>query len=92
MTADDPADFHIGRHRPAQGTRAGSSAIVRAQNFVGIVRDEGTDAIGAYLDNLNRTDLYALTVALAAMVPHDRTPAELLAWIDGPTLPLEEPA
>lgn len=70
--------------RTAQGTRAGESALKRAQHFVCLVRDEATDGIGAYLDGLHTDAMYGLVVALAAMVPDDRSPAELLAWIDEP--------
>lgn len=80
----DPLDFHVGRTRDTQGTTAANSAIIRAQNLAGMVRDEGPDAIGRYLDALDRGQLYALTVALAAMVDVDQTPADLLAWITEP--------
>lgn len=84
MTADDPLDFHLPRHRPAQGSRAGMAALTRAQHLAGMVRDCGPDAIGAYLDNLTSDELYALTVTLAALVPIDQTPAELLDWLHHP--------
>lgn len=92
---DDPADYHVGRHRDTQGTPAANGAIQRAQYFAEYVRDHGPDALGAYLDQLTPDQHYALTVTLAAMVPLDVPVADLLAWInDGPTLPinLQEPA
>ena len=68
--------------RPPQGENAARSAIIRAQHFAGLVRDEGPEGIGAYLDQLEPEQLYALTTALAAMVPLDVPVAELLAWVD----------
>lgn len=56
-------------------------AIDRASELACMVRDEGADAIGGFLDDLDRQALYALTVTLAAMVDIDRSPDELLAWI-----------
>lgn len=70
--------------RTTQGTIAGRSALVRSAAFVCMVRDEGPDATGAYLDALDRAQLYALTVTLAAMVPDDVPAAELLAWVPIP--------
>ena len=68
--------------RPAQGSTAARSAMVRAHRLAGMVRDEGPDGIGAYLDELDRDQLYALTVTLAAMVPIDQPAAELLGWLE----------
>jgi len=70
--------------RPAQGPMAARSAVMRAQHLAGLVRDEGPDGIGAYLDALEPDQLYALVVALAAMVPLDTPVADLLAWVDQP--------
>lgn len=83
MLPDDPSAFHIENRppRPTQGTRAGSIALERAQRLVCLVRDESADGIGAYLDTLNTEALYALTVALAAMVPDDQPADTLLAWL-----------
>lgn len=81
-TSDDPSAYHLRRHRGTQGTTAANSAIIRAQNLAGMVREEGPDAVGRYLDALNRPQLYALTVTLAAMVDVDQTPNDLLAWLD----------
>lgn len=67
--------------RTTQGTHAATQAIRRAQTFAGLVRDEGPDSIGAFLDNLTGDEHYALTVTLAAMLPIDHTPADLLDWI-----------
>lgn len=73
---------HIAATRTAQGTKAANSALVRAQHLAGMVREQGVDSIGPYLDALTPDELYALTVTLAAMVDLDRSPAELLAWLD----------
>jgi hypothetical protein len=60
-------------------------AMNRAAELVVMVRDEGTDAIGAFLDRCDRQGLYALVVTLAAMVPDDAPMDELLAWITAAT-------
>lgn len=56
-------------------------AMNRAAELVVMVRDEGTDAIGAFLDRCDRQALYALAVTLAAMVPDDQPMDDLLGWI-----------
>lgn len=66
----------------AAGTVA-RHALNRATELVVMVRDEGTDATGAFLDRLDRQGLYALAVTLAAMVPDDQPVDDLLAWVDG---------
>jgi hypothetical protein len=69
--------------RPTQGAYAAYHGIRRGMELAVMVRDEGPCAIGAFLDELDRSDLYALTVALAAMVPVDTaTPDELLSWLE----------
>lgn len=67
--------------RPTAGTLAAVRALDDAQALVCMVRDEGPDAIGRFLDGRKRDTLYALTTVLACMVPDDRTPEELLAWL-----------
>lgn len=59
-------------------------AINRATALATLVRDEGPESIARILDPLNRQQLYALVVALAALVPDDRSVRELLAWLDRP--------
>ncbi len=49
-----------------------------ALELVGAVRDGGPDAVADALARTN--DLAALVVMLAALVPDDQTPSELLAW------------
>ena len=75
-------DRYVEDRRPAQGDTAARAARRRAQHLAGLVREEGPDGIGAYLDELDREQLYAVVVTLAAMVPLDTPVAELLAWLD----------
>lgn len=60
----------------------GHFALQRAQALACMVRDEGRDAIGDFLDRLDRQALYGLCVALAAMAPVDVPARDLIAWID----------
>ena len=57
-------------------------AVLEGLELVGIVRDYGVDTIESWVRRRQRTDLEAIVVALAAMVPDDKTPAELLRWLD----------
>lgn len=79
---DRTVDRYIEDRRPTQGDRAAATARRRAAHLSRLVREEGADGIGAYLDALDLEDLYAITVTLAAMVPTDRPASELLAWLD----------
>lgn len=56
-------------------------AVTHALELVGIIRDYGPDMISDYLRREEKR-LNRIVVALAAMVPDDKTAAELLAWID----------
>lgn len=67
--------------RPAQDTLP-PGAVQRAVLLVGAVHDEGPREVAMLLNPLTRADLNAVAVTLAAMVPADYTPAELLAWND----------
>jgi len=60
--------------------------VPKALELVGLVRDEGPDAIWEFQRKLRPREREALPVILAAMVPDDRTAEELLAWVtwDGP--------
>jgi hypothetical protein len=66
------------------GDRLAEVAIGRAQRLACTVRDDGAYEVARITDPLSRDELVALCVALAAMVPLDRSAAELLAWIDEP--------
>lgn len=77
-------DDYVANARPTQDPAAVRSARIRAQHLAGLVRDEGPDGIGAYLDSLTLEQLYAVTVTLAAMVPLDTPVADLLGWLDAP--------
>lgn len=82
----------IHRPRPSQGGQAARDGIRRAQHLAALVRDEGPDGIGAYLDDLDQNQLYALTVTLAAMVPLDQPADDLLAWLEPVGIDLERAA
>lgn len=57
-------------------------AVQTAQMLIGAVHEQGPDDVAAILQPLSRPQLLELVVALAAMVPVDYTPTELLAWND----------
>lgn len=61
--------------------RLAERLLPKALELVCLVRDEGPDAIGAWLAKLNRAERRALPVILAAMVPDDQPIDELLGWI-----------
>ena len=73
---------YIEERRLPQGDTAARVARRRAAHFTALVREEGPDGIGTYLDALELEQLYALVVTLAAMVPVDTPAAELLAWLE----------
>ena len=52
-----------------------------AASFVGVVREEDRDGVTAFLSDLAVHERDALLVILAAMIPEDRTPADLLSWV-----------
>ena len=53
-----------------------------AAEFAGLVHGDGDrDTIAAFLHGLPAEERGALPVILAAMIPPDRTPAELLSWV-----------
>lgn len=72
----------------AKANYAAHIAVRRAGELAVMVRDESRETIAAFLDPLDRQNLYALVVALAAMVPDDVPQADLLAWVDE----LDQPA
>lgn len=61
--------------------------------LVGAVRDYGPGEVAEVLAPMDRQQLLAVAVALAAMVPTDKTAGELLAWNDDrqEVLPLRFP-
>lgn len=73
---------YIEDRRLAQGESAARGARQRAAYLTRLVRDEGPDGIGAYLDALTGDQLYAVIVTLAAAVPADVPLSRLLAWVD----------
>lgn len=74
------------------GELAGRLVPVAAR-LAAMVREEDREAIGTYLASLGEAERWALPVVLAAMVPADQTPAQLLEWVTwdehGKPLPLD---
>ena len=64
------------------GSRLVSPALTRATALVSIVRDEDANAVARILDGLSWEQVAAVVVVLAAMVPDDRSVADLTAWVD----------
>lgn len=62
--------------------------VPTASRIVWAVREGDTEDIDAALDEVRndcgRVGIDALVIVLAAMVPDDLTPAELLAWTQDP--------
>jgi hypothetical protein len=50
--------------------------------LAGLVRDEDPRVVFGALAHYTHEQLAVLAVALAAMVPTDRSPADLLAWLN----------
>ena len=73
------------------GNDARTRILPVALSLVGQVRERDRRAYGRRLQSMPRQDLVALAVVLAALVPDDRSAADLLAWIsfddDGSPLP-----
>lgn len=67
-------------HRAELADRATVDAVALA----GIVRDEDPNVVFGALTYYTHEQLAVLCVALAAMVPPDRSAADLLAWLDTP--------
>lgn len=58
--------------------------VAVASRLIGAVREFNTEEVAAALDEAQATDgqgLAALVVTLAAMVPYDATPGDLLNWV-----------
>ncbi len=65
-------------------TRLGELAerlVPVAASFVGVVRDEDRDGVTAFLAARTQHERDALLVILAAMIPDDLSPADLLSWV-----------
>lgn len=77
-----PPNIIVPPPRPTQGPVAAVAAMERAQALACLVRDESADSIGPWLDRLTANQMYALVVALAAMVPVDEPASELLEWLE----------
>lgn len=56
--------------------------VPTACQLAGNVREGNRHAINELLRTLTPRERYALTIVLAAMIPTDQTPRQLLAWID----------
>jgi hypothetical protein len=69
------------RPAPPKADVLAGYSIRRATQLACLVRDEGRDGIGDFLDALTMQQLYGMCVALAAMVPDDRPVDDLLAWV-----------
>lgn len=71
---------------PQSGDKAGgclpAMTVLNALRLVGAVHEHGPADVADLLHAMDRQNLYAVTVTLAAMVPDDYSPAELLAWND----------
>ena len=66
------------------GAELADAAVLHAQRLACAVRDDGAWEVARITDGLSRDELVALAVVLAAMVPLDRSVADLLAWINDP--------
>ena len=66
------------------GDRLAEVAVGRAQRLACAIRDDGAWEVARITDDLSRDELVALAVVLAAMVPLDRSVADLLAWVQQP--------
>lgn len=91
MTAElleDAAPYKSPRTRgvdPApDGDRLAERSVVRAMALITGLRDEGIYTVARATDTLNRQELVALVVALAALCPADTDPLEALTWIEVP--------
>lgn len=57
-------------------------SLEQAQLLAGAVRDRDPEWVERILRPIDRDGLVALSVTLAAMVPTDQSPTQLLAWND----------
>jgi len=86
MSKTKKVDLPKGPSRPVHqdGDRLVEEALPRALELAGSIRDEGHEAVAAVTDPLDRDELVALAVALAAMVDVDAPASDLLSWTDEP--------
>jgi hypothetical protein len=76
--------FRLACPRRAHREELAERALVDAVALVGLVRDEDPRVVHGALAYYTHEQLAVLCVALAAMVPPDRSTADLLAWLDTP--------
>lgn len=69
-----------------------TAALAAAQDLAAVVREQDLDLTAAWLATRDRAQLEAVTVALAAMLPLDQKPADLLAWLPADPLDATRPA
>lgn len=55
-----------------------------AVRMVSAVRTDSPVVVWEHLSTLRPDQLMGMCVVLAAMVPENRSPGELLAWVEGP--------
>lgn len=67
---------------PAARETLTHNALTAALTLVSRVRDDDPARVWSELQNLHPTQLLAMCIALAAMVPDDEAPRQLLAWTD----------
>lgn len=63
-----------------------------ACQLAGRVRERNPHAIRYLISQLTPRERYTLTVVLAAMIPDDRSPGQLLAWVEDDAPPTSGPA
>lgn len=95
MTPQSPGARRTDGRKPATEATGGTGATPRiirllgeAQHIIGQIRDGNPADLHYHLDHKGDAELIDLVRVLAAMVPVDRSPGQLLAW----TVPPEETA
>lgn len=72
---------HPERVKACQRGELAERMVATACQLACLVRDSGRDEIGKFLATLGAGERDALLVVLAAMVPDDTAPGDLLSWI-----------